>query len=133
MLIYLDDIFVFSYSIEEHEHHLKNVFDILRGQKLYLSAQKVDLYSVQMDCLGHQIDRHGLHAAADRMKSVHHWPKPQDYNDIQKFLGMINYLSQFMPDVSAFTSLLSGMSRMKVWCWMPLHEKCFEGLKVLAC
>ena len=51
--VYLDDIFVFSYSIEEHESHLKSVFDILRSQKLYPSAQKVNLYSVQMDCLGH--------------------------------------------------------------------------------
>src|SRR5258706_8343437 len=131
MYVYLDDIFVFSYSIEEHEGHLKSVFDILRSQKLYLSARQEDLYSAQMDCLGHRIDRHGLHADADKMKSVWHWPKPHDYNDVQKFLGMINYLSQFMPDVSAFTSPLSGMSRMKVWHWTPLHEKCFESLKVL--
>ena len=89
LYVYLGDIFVFSYSIEEHESHLKSVFDILRSQKLYLSAQKVDLYSDQMDCLGHRIDRRGLHADADKMKSVRHWPRPRDYNDVQKFLGMI--------------------------------------------
>ena len=131
--IYLDDIFIFSYSLEDHESHLDTVFSILREQKLYLSAKKVDLYSERMDCLGHLIDRRGLHADGDKMKSVRHWPKPRDYNDVQKFLGMINYLSQFMPDVSVFTSPLSGMSRMKVWRWTPLHEKCFENLKVMAC
>jgi hypothetical protein len=133
LYIYLDDIFIFSNSIEEHENHLSIVFDILREQKLYLSAKKVDLYSEQMDCLGHLIDHCGLHADGDKMKSVRHWPKPRDYNDVQKFLGMINYLSQFMPDVSAFTSPLSGISRMGVWCWTPLHKKCFEMLKVMAC
>src|SRR5258706_5165324 len=46
---------------------------------------------------------------------------------------MINYLVQFMPDVSAFTSPLSGMSRMRVWTWGPLHEKCFASLKSIAC
>jgi hypothetical protein len=109
----LDDIFIFSNSIEEHENHLSIVFDILHKQKLYLSAKKVDLYSERMDCLGHLIDHCGLHADGDKMKSVQHWPKPRNYNDVQKFLGMINYLSQFMLDVSAFTSPLSGMSRMR--------------------
>jgi transposase InsO family protein len=131
--IYLDDIFIFSYSIEKHEEHLRAVFDNLRSQHLYLSAKKVDLYSESMDCLGHRIDRRGLHADADKMKSIRDWPKPRDYNDVQRFLGMINYLSQFMPDVSTFTSPLSSMSKMKVWRWTPLHEKSFETLKVMAC
>ena len=86
-----------------------------------------------MDCLGHRIDDQGLHADSDKMKSIRHWPRPRDYNDVQKFLGMINYLAQFMPDVSAFSSPLSGMSRMKVWTWGPLHEKCFASLKSIAC
>src|SRR5258706_3485724 len=86
-----------------------------------------------MDCLGHWIDDQGLHADSDKMKSIRHWPCLQDYNDIQKFLGMINYLVQFMPDVSAFTSPLSGMSRMRVWTWGLLHKKCFASLKSIAC
>ena len=131
--VYLDDIFIFSNTIEEHETHLHKVFNILRAQSLYLSAPKVDLYSSRMDCLGHRIDDQGLHADSDKMKSIRHWPRPRDYNDVQRFLGMVNYLSQFMPDVSAFTSPLSGMSRMKVWTWGPLHEKCFASLKSIAC
>jgi hypothetical protein len=131
--VYLDDIFIFSKTIEEHESHLGKVFDVLRAQSLYLSAPKVDLYSSRMDCLGHRIDDRGLHADSDKMKSIRRWPRPRDYNDVQKFLGMVNYLLQFMPDVSAFTSPLSGMSRMKVWTWGPLHEKCFASLKSIAC
>jgi hypothetical protein len=46
---------------------------------------------------------------------------------------MVNYLSQFMPDILAFGSPLSGMSRMKVWAWGLLHEKCFASLKSIAC
>jgi len=86
-----------------------------------------------MDCLGHQIDDQGLHADSDKMKSIWNWPCPQDYNDIQKFLGMVNYLSQFMPDVLAFTSPLSGMSRMRAWTWGLLHKKCFVSLKSITC
>ena len=54
--VYLDDIFVFSDSIEDHEKHLGLVFDKLHKAQLYLEESKLDLYSKQMDCLGHIID-----------------------------------------------------------------------------
>ena len=68
--VYLDDIFIFSNSIEEHESHLHKVFNLLRAQSLYLSALKVNLYLSRMDCLGHRIDDQGLHADSDKMKSI---------------------------------------------------------------
>src|SRR5258706_5517507 len=111
--VYLDDIFIFSNTIEEHEDHLRKVFDALRAQSLYLSAPKVDIYSKRMDCLGHRIDDQGLHADTDKMKSIRHWPLPRDYNDVHKFLVMVKYLAQFMPDLSAYTSPLSRMSMMR--------------------
>ena len=59
--IYLDDIFVYSNSIKEHEKHLGLVFDKLHKVRLYLEASKLDLYSKRMDCLGHIIDDRGIH------------------------------------------------------------------------
>lgn len=53
--VYLDDIFMYLDSIEEQEQHLEQVFAILREQELYLSKDKLDLYSKRMDCLGHII------------------------------------------------------------------------------
>src|SRR5258706_6384526 len=131
--VYLDDIFIFSNTIEEHEDHLRKVFDALRAQSLYLSAPKVDIYSKRMDCLGHRIDDQGLHADTDKMKSIRHWPLPRDYNDVHKFLVMVKYLAQFMPDLSAYTSPLSRMSMMRSFTSGPLHEKCFASLKSIAC
>src|SRR5258706_480262 len=90
--VYLDDIFIFSNTIEEHEDHLCKVFDTLRAQSLYLSAPKVDIYSKQMDCLGHRIDDQGLHVDTDKMKSIRHWPRPQDYNDVQETLAILEGL-----------------------------------------
>src|ERR1700683_2761257 len=54
--VYLDDIFVFSDSIKDHEKHFRLVFDELRFAQLYLEESKLNLYSKQMDCLGHIID-----------------------------------------------------------------------------
>src|ERR1700676_2400417 len=68
--IYLDDIFVFSNSIEEHEKHLELVFNKLRKVQLYLEESKLDLYSKCMDYLGHIIDDRGIHADSDKMARV---------------------------------------------------------------
>jgi hypothetical protein len=67
VFVYLDDIFIYSTSIEEHEEHLKIVFEILRENHLFLSKDKINLYSVHMDCLGHIIDDEGIHVDIDKM------------------------------------------------------------------
>lgn len=68
--VYLDDIFIFSDSVKEHERHLRIVFDILHTNHLFLKAAKCDLYSTSMDCLGHVIDNQGLYADSDKMARV---------------------------------------------------------------
>lgn len=131
---YLDDVFVFSESVEEHEEHLRLVFDRLRSAQLYLKASKCDLYSPRMDCLGHIIDDKGLHASADKMAKVREWRTPRDYTDVQRFLGLVQYLAQFMPDVSSYTGPLAEITRNGYqFQWKPLHEKCFKMIKEMAC
>jgi Reverse transcriptase (RNA-dependent DNA polymerase) len=68
--VYMDNIFIFSCSIEEHERHLGIVFDRPCKNHLFLSKKKVDLYSERMECLGHTIDDRGIHADADKMQRV---------------------------------------------------------------
>jgi Reverse transcriptase (RNA-dependent DNA polymerase) len=109
--VYMDDIFIFSCSIEEHEKHLGIVFDRLHKNHLFLSKKKVDLYSERMECLGNIIDDRGIHADADKMQRVREWRTPRTYSDIQRFLGLIQYLAHYMPDVSAYTTPLAGCVR----------------------
>ena len=83
MHVYLDDIFVYSESIEEHEEHLRVVFERLRQAKLYLKWKKCDLYANCMDCLGHIIDRDGIHVDEDKLTCIRDWRIPRNYNDLQ--------------------------------------------------
>ena len=71
--VYLDNIFIYSLSIEEHEKHLELVFNKLREAQLYLSQDKVDLYSQRMDCLGHIISDAGIHTCVDKMQKIWDW------------------------------------------------------------
>ena len=71
--VYLDDIFIYSLTIKEHENHLAQVFDKLWEAQLYLSQDKVDLYSERMDCLSHIITNADIHACTDKMQKIRDW------------------------------------------------------------
>jgi Reverse transcriptase (RNA-dependent DNA polymerase) len=132
--VYMDDIFIFSCSIEEHERHLGIVFDRLRKNHLFLIKKQVDLYSKRMECLSHIIDDRGIHADADKMQWVREWRTPRTYNDIQRFLGLVQYLAHYMPDVSTYTTPLAGCVRNNhPFEWTPLLDKCLQSIKSLAC
>jgi RNase H-like domain found in reverse transcriptase/Reverse transcriptase (RNA-dependent DNA polymerase)/Integrase zinc binding domain len=132
--VYLDDIFVFSNSIAEHEEHLGLVFDKLRKAQLFLEEKKCDLYSKRMDCLGHIIDDRGIHADADKMARVREWRTPRNKHDVQRFLGLVQYLAHFMPDVSAYTGPLQSIQKNgHPFNWRPIHQVCMDNIKILAC
>src|SRR5215470_14011201 len=132
--VYLDDMFVFSCSIEEHEEHLAAVFNVFRQAKLFLNVSKFDLYSQSMDCLGHRIDDHGIHADEEKMQCIRDWRTPQSMNEILRFLGLVQYISHFMPNVNAYTTPLANAGKNeRPFQWTPLLDKCFKSIKALAC
>ncbi len=132
--VYLDDIFVFSRTIGDHEEHLRLVFARLCEQRLYLSRAKLDLYSARMDCLGHLIDDRGLHADSDKMTKIRDWPPMQSKDEVLRFLGLVQYLAHFMPDLSAFTSPLEAIGKNgQPFYWRPLHQTCLDRIKDMAC
>jgi hypothetical protein len=132
--VYLDDIFIYSKTVEDHERHLSLVFTALRRARLYLSKEKVNLYAQRMECLGHIIDDEGIHADEDKMTRVRDWPTPRNHEDVMRFLGLVQYLAHFMPDVSAYTGPLASICEDKTpFYWRPLHDKCFSLIKALTC
>lgn len=134
VFVYLDDIFVYADTIKEHEHLLGEVLRILTEARLFLSDKKVEFYAESMDCLGHIIDNCGIHADRDKMAVIRQWPKPRNVLDIQWFLGLVQYLAAYMPDVSAYTTLLSALTRKnRKFIWTPLHTRCLDAIKGLAC
>jgi hypothetical protein len=132
--VYLDDIFVYSDTIEDHEKHLGVVFELLEISDFYLEREKCDLYAARLDCLGHIIDQKGVHADRDKMSRVRRWRTPRSLNEVQQFVGLVEYLAQFMPDVSAYTTPLTGIQRNgHPFQWREIHDRCFQTIKDLAC
>ena len=132
--VYLDNIFIYSSTIEEHEDHQVQVFNKLQEAQLYLSRDKVDLYSERMDCLGHSITNTGIHACTDKMQKIQDWRQPHNFHEVQRFLRLMQYLAHFMPDVTAYTSpLLMCVCNCRQFVWTLLYDKCLESIKALAC
>jgi len=99
---YLDDLFIYSNSVQEHQKHLGLVFKKLREYKLYLREEKCELLAAKINCLGHMIDEKGLHADADKMAKIHDWNRPHNFKNIQRFLGLVQHLAHFLPDITSY-------------------------------
>ena len=107
--LYLDDIYIFSKTIEEHENALEYVFNCLKHEQLFISPTKLKPYAIWFNCLGHTRDENGLRASTDKLELIRNWPMPSSYHDVQRFLGLMEYISRFLPNISAYTMPLSGM------------------------
>jgi hypothetical protein len=131
--VYLDDIYIFSDTLEQHEDALQYVFDCLKRERLYIGASKFKPYVFRFNCLGHYRDENGLHASADKLDLIRNWPTPASYLEVQRFLGLVEYISRFLPNVSAWTTPLSGMCAQGLpFVWRGIHDKCFESIKAVA-
>ena len=130
MHVYLDNIFVYLNTIEEHKERLQFVSEKLREFSLYLKWVKCDLYAERVDCLGYIINKEGIHVDSDKVARIWEWRTPWNYNDIQRFVGLVNYIATFLPDVTAYTwPLLSMTQNGTPFHWCLLHDKCFEMIK----
>ena len=86
-----------------------------------------------MDCLGHIIDNQGIHAGSSKMTQILNWRTPQSYHDVQRFLGLVQYIQHFMPNVSVFMAPLLVITRNgHEFRWRPIHDNCFAEVKALA-
>ena len=132
--VYLDDLFIFSNTLEDHKKHLAFVFKTLQKHHLYLEKDKCDLYSSSMNCLGHCIDNQGIHVDTNKMVHICKWHTPHNHKDMQCFPRLVQYLAHFMSDITAFTSPLSTICQnSQPFYWKPLHKVCFKNIKAITC
>ena len=91
ILVYLDNILIFSESIEEHWEHLRTALERLRKARLYGRIQKCDFLKTRVDYLGYEVSERGVHASPEKVKAVVNWPRPQSVHDVRSFLGLASY------------------------------------------
>jgi hypothetical protein len=91
VIIYLDNILIFSDDLSQHEEHVKEVLRRLRQHGLYARADKCEFHSDQVEYLGYILSPDGLTMAQDKVQAIQDWPEPKKIKDIQSFLGFANF------------------------------------------
>ena len=99
-LVFLDDILIYSKSLEEHEQHVRRVLEVLRREKLYAKESKCELFKTEVEFLGHLVGRAGVRMMADKIKAVAEWPVPTKVGHVRAFLGTAGYYRKFIKDFS---------------------------------
>jgi hypothetical protein len=129
-LVFLDDILIYSKTLEEHKQHVRRVLDALREQKLYAKESKCEFFKHEVEFLGHHVGRDGVRMMEDKVEAVRQWPTPRSVRDVRAFLGTAGYYRKFIRDFSAIAAPLSELTKDSVsFEWSTPHESAFVKLK----
>jgi Reverse transcriptase (RNA-dependent DNA polymerase) len=94
--IYLDDIVIWSMTVEEHEINTSTVLQALSDAQLYCNPNKTYLYRHEINFLGHNISERGIEADSSKTNCVLEWPVPKTATHVRQFLGLVRYISVFL-------------------------------------
>jgi hypothetical protein len=130
VVVFIDDILIFSRSKEEHEGHLRIVLQTLREHQLYAKLSKCDFWLDQVTFLGHILTAGGVAVDPIKVKDVLNWLPPTNVSEIRSFLGLAGYYRRFIEGFSRIARpLTSLLQKNVVFKWSPACQASFEELK----
>ena len=110
IVIFVDDLTIYSKSKEEHQRHLDMVFERLRKYKLYVKPEKCDLFKTEITFLGHRISLNQKSMEPSKVNAIQERTMPTTIAELRSFLGLINYYRQFIPNFAAKTLALTSLT-----------------------
>ncbi len=130
VVVFLDDILVFSKSPEEHVRHLREVLSLLRKHKLYAKLSKCSFFLSEVEFLGHIVGADGIRTDPNKVKAITEWQAPRNITDVRAFHGLASYYRKFIKNFSAIAAPLTALTSSKSkFEWTPKADKAFQDLK----
>jgi hypothetical protein len=130
VVIFIDDILVYSKSEAEHEKHLRLVLQRLREHKLYAKLSKCEFWIDEVPFLSHVISKGGIAVDPGKVKDVLDWVVPKTVKEVRSFLGLAGYYRRFIENFSKIAKPLTSLLEQGVdFSWTDEHQKAFEELK----
>ena len=130
VVVFIDDILVYSRYEQEHEQHLKIVLQTLREKKLYAKLSKCDFWLKEVSFLGHIVSAEGIRVDPAKIEAVVNWKPPRSVTEVRSFLGLAGYYRRFVRDFSIIASLLTKLLRKGVkFEWSDKSQNSFKQLK----
>ncbi len=148
VLCFLDDILVYSKTLEEHERHLRAVLDRLRAKKLHAKISKCEFFRAEVEFLGHYVGRAGVRMVEGKVDAVRAWPTPTKQKDVEQFIGLAGYYRRFIANFSQLAAPLTALcgtlkkatgpglkptdrwkAPVKKFVWGSEQQEAFDALK----
>jgi hypothetical protein len=140
VLVFLDDILIYSKTLEEHEQHLRAALGRLRERGLHAKLSKCTFLRAEVEFLGHYVGRDGVRMVEGKVEAVRAWPTPTKQKDVEQFIGLAGYYRRFIKDFSALAKPLtelcgtlkkttSGAPPVKKFYWGSKQQEAFDALK----
>ncbi|GKC32817.1 reverse transcriptase domain-containing protein [Tanacetum coccineum] len=134
VIVFIDDILIYSYNKEEHANHLRIILKLLKKEKLYAKFSKCDFWIHIVQFLGHLIDSQGLHVDPAKIEAVKNWASPTTPTKIRQFLGLAGYYRRFIEGFSKIAKSLTELTKKnKKYIWGKVQESAFQLLKQKLC
>jgi predicted aspartyl protease len=131
-LIYIDDIIVFSETLEDHIRHLREVFTLIRDANISLKATKCVFAAQEISFLGHVVSKGGIRTDPRKTEAIARYPQPEDASAIRRFLGLAGYYRRFVPKFAQVVEPLTRLTRKtEQFHWSVECQAAFEKVKEL--
>ena len=136
VLVYLDDICIFSKNMEDHKKHVQMVLDRFAQEKLVVNKKKCHIAKNKLSFLGFEVSKNGISPSPTKVAAVQNWPKPTNVQEVRQFIGLSQHYRRFIPGFSSIaaplTELTSGTgAKKRAVVWNPQCETSFNKIKQL--
>ncbi|KAJ9557239.1 hypothetical protein OSB04_011853 [Centaurea solstitialis] len=134
VIVFIDDILIYSQSKEDHEQHLRLVLELLKAEKLYAKFSKCEFWIREVHFLGHVVNKEGIHVDPAKIEAVKKWDAPKTPTEIRQFLGLAGYYRRFIANFSKIAQPLTTLTQKdKKFVWGEKQEEAFQLLKHKLC
>ncbi|GJX98174.1 putative nucleotidyltransferase, ribonuclease H [Tanacetum coccineum] len=134
VIIFIDDILIYSKSRKEHEGHLKLILNLLKKEELYAKFSKCEFWLSKVQFLGHVIDSEGIHVDPAKIEAIKDWASPKTPTEIRQFLGLAGYYRRFIEGFSKIARPMTKLTQKSVkFEWGEKAEAAFQLLKQKLC
>ncbi|GJZ05292.1 putative reverse transcriptase domain-containing protein [Tanacetum coccineum] len=126
VIVFIDDILIYSKNKEEHEEHLKLILELLKKEELYAKFSKCEFWIPKVQFLGHMIDSKGIHVDPEMIESIKDWASPKSQTEIRQFLGLTGYYRRFIEGFSKIAKSMTKLTQKNVkFDWGEKEEAAF--------
>ena len=130
VVVYFDDILIYSKSMDEHLDHLRAVFNALRDARLFGNLEKCTFCTDRVSFLGYVVTPQGIEVDKAKVEAIQGWPVPTTVTQVRSFLGLAGFYRRFVKDFSTIAAPLNELTKKGVpFSWGKAQEHAFHVLK----